>query len=87
MAIQIKDRVQQLLGREFSASLCFDYPTIATLVEHLLEQLFPERETDGSGPRALPDIRVVPRPMIDEGQVQNLSDEQIAALIDVEMKA
>jgi acyl transferase domain-containing protein len=87
MAVQIKDRIQQLLGREFSASLCFDYPTIVALVEHLLEQLFPECETDDSGPRARTDTRPVPRPLIDEVQIQDLFDEQIAALIDEEMKA
>jgi acyl carrier protein len=87
MAIQIKDRIQQLVGRELPASVCFDYPTVVALVDHLLAELFAERDTDGSGPRAPRDIRAVPRPVIDEGEIQDLSDEQIAALIDGEMKA
>nr|AEH26539.1 polyketide synthase [uncultured Acidobacteria bacterium C5] len=84
MAIQIKDRMQQLLGRELPASLCFDYPTVLALVGHLLQELFPSREHDGPLPR---DVRAVPRPAIDDTRIEDLSDEQIAALIDGEMKA
>jgi hypothetical protein len=57
------------------------------LAEHLLEELLAERETNGSGPRTAKQIRAVQRPTIDEDQIQDMSAEQIAALIDVEMKA
>jgi acyl carrier protein len=87
MAVQIHDRIQQLVGRELPPSLCFNYPTIAALVEHLLQQLFPESETDESDSRILTDVRPVPRSPIDECRVEELLDEQIAALIDEEMKA
>jgi acyl carrier protein len=87
MAVQINERIQQLVGREFPPSLCFDYPTIIALVEHLLQQLFPESETDESDSRILTDVRPVPRSLIDECRVEDLPDEQIAALIDEEMKA
>jgi acyl transferase domain-containing protein/SAM-dependent methyltransferase len=87
MATQIKDRIQQLVGREFPPSLCFDYPTIIALVEHLLRQLFPESETGESDSPILKDVRPVGRSRIDECRVEDLLDEQIAALIDEEMKA
>lgn len=87
MAVQIHDRIQRLVGRELPPSLCFDYPTIVAMVEHLLQQLFPESETDESDSRILTDVRPVPRPPIDECRVEELLDEQIAALIDEEMKA
>jgi acyl transferase domain-containing protein len=87
MAVQIKDRIQQLVGRELSSSLCFDYPTIVALVEHLLRQLFPESETDESDSRIMTDVRPVSRTLIDECRVEDMLDEQIAALIDEEMKA
>jgi len=87
MAVQIKDRIQRLVGREFPSSLCFDYPTIKALVEHLLQQLFPESETDESDARRLTDIRPVTRTPVDVCRVEDLRDEQIAALIDEEMKA
>ena len=87
MAVQIHDRIQQLVGRELPTSLCFDYPTITAMVEHLLQQLFPESETDESDSRILTGVRPVPRSPIDEYRVEELLDEQIAALIDEEMKA
>ena len=87
MAVQIKDRIQQLVGRELTPSLCFDYPTIVALIEHLLRQLFPESETDESDLRILTDVRPVSQPPVDECRVEDMLDEQIAALIDEEMKA
>ncbi|HEY9405351.1 MAG TPA: SDR family NAD(P)-dependent oxidoreductase [Pyrinomonadaceae bacterium] len=87
MAVQIKDRIQQLVGREFPSSLCFDYPTVAALVEHLLQQLFPESETDETDSHTLTNIRPAPQALLDECRVEDLLDEQIAALIDEEMKA
>jgi acyl transferase domain-containing protein len=87
MAVQIRLRIQQLLGREFPASLCFDYPTVVALVEHLLRQLFPENETDESDSQTPADIRPAPASPIDECRVEDLLDEEIAALIDEEMKA
>ncbi|HWI18785.1 MAG TPA: SDR family NAD(P)-dependent oxidoreductase, partial [Vicinamibacterales bacterium] len=78
MSVQIKDRIQQLLGREYPASLCFDYPTVSSLVVHLLEDLFPTAAAAPATPA---------RPAVDERAIQELSDEQVAALIDEEMKA
>ncbi len=80
MSVQIKDRIQQLLGREYPASLCFDYPTVMSLVAHLLDELFPSAG-------ATPDGAAASRPAIDDRDVQQLTDEQVAALIDEEMKA
>ncbi len=87
MAVQIMDRIQRLIGRQFPPSLCFDYPTISALVEYLLLQLFPESETDESGSPTLTDVRTVPETLIGEFRIEDLPDEQIAALIDEEMKA
>jgi myxalamid-type polyketide synthase MxaE and MxaD len=83
MSIQIKDRIQQLLGREFPASLCFDYPTVTTLVAHLLRELFPDRAVEAAPVRAAAATPAV----IDESVIQQKSDEQVAALIEEEMKA
>lgn len=83
MSVQIKDRVQQLLGREYPASLCFDYPTVSSLVAHLLDDLFGVRESapsPGQGASAR-------RTAVDESAIKELTDEQVAALIDEEMKA
>jgi epothilone polyketide synthase D len=88
MSIQIKDRLQQVLGREFPASLCFDYPTVTTLSRHLLDQLFP-----ASAPQAAPAPAPTRAPAAaaaaaaGDGAIEQMSDEQIAALIDEEMKA
>jgi acyl transferase domain-containing protein/acyl carrier protein/SAM-dependent methyltransferase len=87
MAVQIMDRIQRLLGREFPPSLCFDYPTVAALAEHLLSQLFPESETGAGDSHTPTDVRPVPKSPIDERRVEDLPDEQIAALLDGEMKA
>ena len=82
MSVQIKDRIQQLLGREFPASLCFDYPTVTTLVTHLLDELFTP------APVAAAPIRAgAAKARVDERAIQQLSDEQVAALIAEEMKA
>jgi acyl transferase domain-containing protein/acyl carrier protein/SAM-dependent methyltransferase len=83
MSIQIKDRIQQLLGREFPASLCFDYPTVTTLVAHLLRELFPDRAVEAAPVRAAAATPAA----IDESVIQQMSDEQVAALIEEEMKA
>lgn len=85
MSVQIKDRIQQLLGREYPASLCFDYPTVTSLVAHLLDELSaqPGDEVPPPPRRAASQARVA----VDDRAIQELSDEQVAALIDEELKA
>jgi len=80
MSVQIKDRIQQLLGRVYPASLCFDYPTVTTLVEHLVEEVCSE-------PALAAAARPETRAAVHDRDIQDLSDEQVAALIDEEMKA
>jgi NAD(P)-dependent dehydrogenase (short-subunit alcohol dehydrogenase family)/acyl carrier protein len=85
MSIQIKDRIRQLVGRDFPASLCFDYPTVTTLVHHLLHELFPadappvpDRRSRHQHPTA---------GAVEETAVAQLTDDEIAVLIESEMKA
>jgi acyl carrier protein len=78
MSVQIKDRIQQLLGREYPASLCFDYPTVLSLVAFLLNDMF-------GGPS--PVAQAAKSAAVDQQDIQQLTDEQVAALIDEEMKA
>jgi NADP-dependent 3-hydroxy acid dehydrogenase YdfG/acyl carrier protein len=87
MSVQIKDRVQQLLGREYPASLCFDYPTVLSLVAHLLDDLFGSHEGGPSQGRKQGQGQPPTRQAIDESTIKELTDEQVAALIDEEMKA
>jgi acyl carrier protein len=93
MAVQIRAQVQQLLGRELPTSLCFDYPTITSMSEFLLRELFPEDEkiqplkAANGAPRTVPAARTTTSNGTLDGQVQELSDEQITALIEDEMKA
>ncbi|MDP3718284.1 MAG: SDR family NAD(P)-dependent oxidoreductase [Acidobacteriota bacterium] len=86
MAVQIKDRIRQMVGRDFPASLCFDYPTVVALVGHLLAELFPEHAGQAAGPPSRAG-RAVPDAAAEEAAIHGLSDEAIAALIEDEMKA
>ncbi len=76
MAIELKNRLQVILGLRLPATTAFDFPTIAGLTRHLLEALFPA--ATGTTP-AEPD----------EGldDLKNLSRDELKALLDAELRA
>ncbi|MEE8523080.1 MAG: SDR family NAD(P)-dependent oxidoreductase, partial [Thermoanaerobaculia bacterium] len=48
MAIELRNHLQTSLGKSFSATLLFDYPTLGKLVDHLIREL----SLDDSSPEA-----------------------------------
>ncbi|MGC3998940.1 MAG: SDR family NAD(P)-dependent oxidoreductase [Anaeromyxobacter sp.] len=69
LAMELRNRLESALGRSLPASLAFNYPTIAALVEHLAG--------DGEAPAAAPAAAPAPAAPAVEG-IAGLSDEEAA---------
>ena len=46
MAMSVRRDTEQFVGIELSATMLFNYPTIATLAGHLAKKLLPQTESD-----------------------------------------
>ena len=78
-ALELKNHLETGLGISLHATLLFDYPTIESLAEHLLLKLFdeePEAVAEDSDAE-------LERAILDE--IDHLSDEELAAVIDAEL--
>ena len=76
MAVELKDGLQEDVGRPLAPTLVFDYPTVEALVEHLwtnVLELGPESQAETE-----------PASKVDDGaqQLDELSDSQVSALLD-----
>jgi NADPH:quinone reductase-like Zn-dependent oxidoreductase/acyl carrier protein len=75
MAVEMRNELARAIGLRLTATLLFDYPTVNRLVEHLDVQLSPDRsEKPGE---------TVPQ----EDDLDSLSDQELAALLDEELAA
>jgi len=72
MALELKNRLQNCFDLGLSATLTFDYPTIATLVDYLLSQLAPETDSP-------PDPE--PAPSLSETEVLQLIDREFSTWV------
>jgi acyl transferase domain-containing protein/acyl carrier protein len=70
-AIELRTHLEQTLGCRLPATLAFDYPTVETLVAHLLDRL-PPRPGAGDVPTGA-------------GDLDNLTRDEIAALLASEL--
>ena len=85
-AVELKGRVETQLGCPLSPSVMFDYPNIEALTSHLLEQLAamtPERNRREPAGKGVAVVAIEESPA--QTDVHQLSDMQIAALIDSEL--
>jgi acyl transferase domain-containing protein/acyl-CoA synthetase (AMP-forming)/AMP-acid ligase II/NADPH:quinone reductase-like Zn-dependent oxidoreductase/acyl carrier protein len=71
-ALELRNRLQGMLGISLPSTLIFDYPTLEALVDHLAQEAFAS-ETPRSVPR--------PAPGADKDELANLSEEELAALL------
>lgn len=76
MALELRNRLQKNSGCALSATITFKYPTIKSLSEYMLVELFPAKPA----PVFQTDAAVA-----DHSDVRELSDDQLAALIDKEI--
>jgi len=81
LAVELKNRLEALLGRPLGATLVFDFPTVADLVTHLASLL----DTDVSG-QETPPTRPAPAPPppatpTDAADLDTLSEHELAALL------
>jgi acyl carrier protein len=77
MALQLRNRLQANLKCSLSSTMAFDYPTIATLTQHLLNELLPK------------EIQAAPAPQEDESliELEDLSRDELKALLDQELQS
>jgi acyl transferase domain-containing protein/acyl carrier protein len=75
IAVELKNRLQSLLGTTLSATLLFDYPTLDALADHLLEQLAAKA---GAG---LATTAPSPTPAALPDDLAALSEEEAEALL------
>ena len=58
MAVELKNRLEIILGRSFPATLVFEHPTIDSLARHLITQvLFPGSPVEIAGLQEKPNTR------------------------------
>jgi myxalamid-type polyketide synthase MxaE and MxaD len=72
LAMELRNRLEVALGRSLPATLAFNYPTLAALVEHLAGGPAAGAPAAGSAPRA---AASAPRTL---GGIAALSDEDAA---------
>lgn len=80
IAIELRNRLQADLGRPLIQTLIFDYPTLTSLVDHLMTVLGYQEEVDQTGPDAS-----VAMEHVDEYDIDPFLDE-IATLSESEVK-
>jgi myxalamid-type polyketide synthase MxaB len=76
MALQVRNRLAESLGRALRATLLFDYPTVEALVEHLARDVL-SLEIDDVARRA--------QASPDDAGLEGLSEEQLADLLSQEL--
>lgn len=45
MAVELRNALQRSLGKRLPATVAFDYPTVATMTDHILTEIFPASES------------------------------------------
>jgi NAD(P)-dependent dehydrogenase (short-subunit alcohol dehydrogenase family) len=80
MAVELKNRLEIILGRSFPATLVFEHPTIDSLARYLIGQvLFPGSTVDARDPE------IVEYPVPDLSELKNLPEGELEALINREL--
>ncbi len=89
IAVELKSRIEAQIGHALAPSVVFDYPTIEALAGYLLQLIAPTqepaRESLAQPPLHTSEIHV--EPAVANDDVYQLSDLQIAELIDDELES
>jgi acyl transferase domain-containing protein/acyl carrier protein len=80
MAVELKNRLQSSLGLRLTSTAAFDYPTVAVLTRHLLNELFPPE-----APKAEAYGADQPDALLTE--LNDLSRDEVRALLDAELRS
>lgn len=83
-AVELKSKIEALLNYQLIPSAVFDYPNAEALAAYLLDRLFPETsQVNNSENTAISSVR---QSSVNHSQteIQQLSDDELAALIDDE---
>jgi malonyl CoA-acyl carrier protein transacylase/acyl carrier protein len=85
MAVSLRTRLEQQLGRKLVASTIFDFPSVERLTKYLLSLLFTDEKLSKDVETKSPQTEMAhaPAPMIEN----ELSDSEIAALIEGELSS
>jgi acyl carrier protein len=83
MAVELKNRLEIILGRSFPATLVFEHPTIDSLARHLIGQvLFPGSTVAARAARkaeyAVPDLSEIKK--LPEGELEALINRELDSL-------
>jgi acyl carrier protein len=73
MAVELRNALQRSLGKRLPATVAFDYPTVATMTDHILTEIFPASESA----EQIPDGTESPSRV--ENEVSQLSEEEAEA--------
>ncbi|MBD9358029.1 type I polyketide synthase [Methylomonas albis] len=84
-AVELKGRIEAKLQRSLPPSVVFDYPNVEGLAAHLLELLFPTARQDQPVASAIEQTEESARSS--RAEIQQLSDAELAALIDDEFSS
>jgi acyl transferase domain-containing protein/NADPH:quinone reductase-like Zn-dependent oxidoreductase/NADP-dependent 3-hydroxy acid dehydrogenase YdfG len=82
MAVELRNVIARDIGESLPATLLFDYPTTATLVDFLLERLFAPAGRPHAGARAsaAANPETAPGRMLDD--IEALSDDEVDRLLE-----
>lgn len=83
MSVELKDRLEAVVGERLPGTLTLNYPTVATLARYLVDRFFGgTHESDGAV-----EVAVDPEEAAIAEEVQRLSDEESRRLLIEELKA
>ena len=79
MAIQLKSRLEQSLGRPLRSTLVFSYPTVEAIVDYLAAQLFAPAPAPSSPPPEPAPASAAPAPPT--AAIEQLTEDEAEALL------
>ncbi|MCG8316878.1 MAG: SDR family NAD(P)-dependent oxidoreductase, partial [Pseudomonadales bacterium] len=83
MAVELRNILCALIGKQLPATLMFKYPTVASLSAFLIEDMFPDEMDDEEEPTA--QSEQVTEETQQEEELDELSDDELAAMLEAEL--
>ena len=81
MAVELRNILCALIGKQLPATLMFKYPTVASISGFLIQDLFP----DDMAPEGGDMVAEEPEADDEEEELDNLSDDELAAMLAAEL--
>lgn len=85
-SVEFRLSLETLTAKTLAPSIVFDYPTIDALATHLLGKLFTHESVLNTSAHTQP-MKPVVKPATEQTKIEDLSEEELALLIDQELEA